>query len=50
MNSPKIRIAVLDSNPKSRKYLVKLIGNEADLDVVAESPIINSAIKCGNFC
>ena len=39
MNSPKIRIAVLDSNPKSRKHLVKLLGNEADLDVVAESEI-----------
>ena len=39
MNSPKIRIAVLDSNPISRKHLVKLLGNEADLDVVAESEI-----------
>ena len=39
MNSPKLRIAVLDSNPKSRKHLVKLLGNEADLDVVAESEI-----------
>jgi DNA-binding NarL/FixJ family response regulator len=39
MNSPKIRIAVLDSNPKSRKHLVKLLGNETDLDVVAESEI-----------
>jgi two-component system, NarL family, response regulator DegU len=39
MNSPKLRIAVLDSNPKSRKHLVKLLGNEAELDVVAESEI-----------
>jgi two-component system, NarL family, response regulator DegU len=45
MNSPKIRIAVLDSNPKSRKHLVKLIGNEADLDVVAESEINLAGIK-----
>jgi len=39
MNCPKLRIAVLDSNPKSRKHLVKLLGNEADIDVVAESEI-----------
>ena len=45
MNSPKIRIAVLDSNPKSRKHLVKLLGNESDLDVVAESEINLAAIS-----
>jgi two-component system, NarL family, response regulator DegU len=39
MNSPKIRIAVFDNNPKSRKHLVMLLGNETDLDVVAESEI-----------
>jgi two-component system response regulator DegU len=39
MNSPKIRIAVFDNNPKSREHLVKLLGNETDLDVVAESEI-----------
>ena len=37
INSPKIRIAVLDSNPKSRKHLVKLLGKEDDLEVVAEA-------------
>ena len=37
MNSPKIRIAVLDSNPKSRKHLVKLLGKQPDISVVAES-------------
>ena len=37
MNSPKIRIAVLDSNPKSRKHMVKLLGKEDDLAVIAEA-------------
>jgi DNA-binding NarL/FixJ family response regulator len=37
MNSPKIRIAVLDSNPKSRKHLVKLLGKQPDISVVAEA-------------
>jgi DNA-binding NarL/FixJ family response regulator len=36
MDSSKIRIAVLDSNPKSRKHLVNLLGKEDDLEVVAE--------------
>lgn len=45
MNAPKIRIAVLDSNPKSRKHLVKLLGNETDLDVVAESEINLAGIR-----
>ena len=45
MNSPKIRIAVLDGNPKSRKHLVKLLGNETDLDVVAVSEINLAAIS-----
>jgi len=37
MDSPKIRVAILDSNPKSRKHLVKLLGKEDDLAVVAEA-------------
>jgi chemotaxis response regulator CheB len=37
MDSSKIRIAVLDSNPKSRKHLVKLLGKEDDFKVVAET-------------
>jgi chemotaxis response regulator CheB len=37
MNSPKIRIAVLDSNPKSRKHLVKLLGKQPDISVIAET-------------
>ena len=45
MNSPKIRIAVLDSNPKSRKHLVKLLGNEPDINVVAESETGLAGIK-----
>jgi two-component system, NarL family, response regulator DegU len=45
MDSPKIRIAVLDSNPKSRKHLVKLLGIESDLDVVAEAEPNSAGIK-----
>jgi len=37
MNSKKIRVAILDSNPKSRKHLVKLLGKEDDLEVVAKA-------------
>lgn len=37
MDSPKIRVAILDSNPKSRKHLVKLLGKEDDLAVIAEA-------------
>jgi two-component system, NarL family, response regulator LiaR len=37
MNSKKIRVAILDSNPKSRKHLVKLLGKEDDLEVIAEA-------------
>jgi DNA-binding NarL/FixJ family response regulator len=39
MNSPNIRIAVLDSNPKSRNHLVKLLGKQPDISVVAEAEI-----------
>jgi DNA-binding NarL/FixJ family response regulator len=45
MNSPKIRIAVLDSNPKSRKHLVKLLGKQPDISVVAEAETGLAGIK-----
>jgi CheY-like chemotaxis protein len=45
MNSPKIRNAVLDSNPESRKHLVKLLGTESDLDVVAETAPSSAGIR-----
>jgi DNA-binding NarL/FixJ family response regulator len=45
MNSPKIRIAVLDSNPKSRKHLVKLLGKQPDITVVAEAETGLAGIK-----
>jgi DNA-binding NarL/FixJ family response regulator len=45
MNSPKIRIAVLDSNPKSRKHLVKLLGKQPDISVVAETETGLAGIK-----
>jgi DNA-binding NarL/FixJ family response regulator len=45
MNSPKIRIAVLDSNPKSRDHLVKLLGKQPDMSVVAEADIGLAGIK-----
>jgi len=37
MNSSRIRVAILDSNPKFRKHLRKLLRKEADLDVVTEA-------------
>jgi two-component system response regulator DegU len=45
MDSPKIRVAVIDSNPKSRKHLVKLLGIESDFDVVAETAPNSAGIK-----
>jgi DNA-binding NarL/FixJ family response regulator len=45
MNSPKIRIAVLDSNPESRKHLVKLLGKQPDISVVAEAETGLAGIK-----
>jgi len=37
MNSPKIRVAILDDNSKFRKSLGKLLGKEPDICVVAET-------------
>jgi len=45
MYSPKIRIAVLDSNPKSRKHLMKLLGKQPDISVVAEAETGLAGIK-----
>lgn len=45
MNSPRIRIAVLDSNQKSRKHLVKLLGKQSDICVVAEAETNPAGIK-----
>lgn len=45
MDSPMIRIAVIESNPKFRKHLVKLLGKEPDIDVVAEVEANLAGIK-----
>jgi two-component system, NarL family, response regulator DegU len=45
MNYPKIRTAILDDNPKFRKSLGELLGNEADIDVVAEAEINLAGIR-----
>jgi two-component system, NarL family, response regulator DegU len=37
MNTPKIRVAILDDNSKFRKSLGKLLGKEPDICVVAET-------------
>jgi DNA-binding NarL/FixJ family response regulator len=37
MDSPQIKIAVIDDDPKFRKQLVKLLGKQPDISVVAET-------------
>ena len=37
MDSPQIKVAVIDDRPKVRKKLVKLVGKDPDLHVVAEA-------------
>ena len=37
MDLPKIKVAVIDDNPKFRNHLVKLIGKQPDISVVAEA-------------
>jgi DNA-binding NarL/FixJ family response regulator len=39
MDSPKIKVAVIDDNPKVRKHLVKLLGKQPDISMVAEAEI-----------
>jgi DNA-binding NarL/FixJ family response regulator len=45
MNSPKIRVAILDKDPKSREHLVEFLGKEADLEVVVETEPSITGIK-----
>ena len=37
MDSPQIKIAVIDDDPKFRKQLVKLLGKQPDISVVTEA-------------
>jgi DNA-binding NarL/FixJ family response regulator len=37
MDLQKIRVAILDDNPKFRNHLVKLLGKQPDISVVAEA-------------
>lgn len=45
MNSPKIRVAILDDNAKFRKSLGNLLGKEPDIYVVAEAEAGLAGIK-----
>jgi two-component system, NarL family, response regulator DegU len=45
MDSPKIKVAVIDDNPKFRKHLVKLLGKQPDISVVAEAETGLAGIK-----
>ena len=45
MNSPQIRVAVIDDSPKARKKLVKLVEKDPDLHVVAEAETGPAGIK-----
>jgi DNA-binding NarL/FixJ family response regulator len=45
MNSPKIRVAILDDNAKFRKSLGNLLGKEPDIYVVAEAETGLAGIK-----
>ena len=37
MDSPQIKVAIIDDNEKFRKHLVKLLGKQPDISVVAEA-------------
>ena len=37
MDTEQIRVAIVDDNPKFRKHLVKLLGKQPDISVVAEA-------------
>jgi DNA-binding NarL/FixJ family response regulator len=37
MDTQQIRVAIVDDNPKFRKQLVKLLGKQPDISVVAEA-------------
>lgn len=45
MDTPHIRVAIIDDSPKFRKQLAKLIGKEPDLCVVAEVETGHAGIK-----
>ena len=45
MDSPQIKIAVIDDDPKFRKQLVKLLGKQPDISVVAETETSPAGIE-----
>ena len=45
MDSPKIKVAIIDDNPRFRKHLVKLLRKEPDISVVAEAETGLAGIK-----
>jgi len=45
MESPMIRVAIIDDNPKFRKHLMKLLGKEPDISIVAETETGLTGIK-----
>ena len=45
MESPMIRVAIIDDNPKFRKHLRKLLGKEPDISIMAETETGLTGIK-----